>query len=83
MDAAAATQGSTAATPGDGKDNEPPSEMDGDLGRPGAAVAGSADAAKGAETASLQPPTSRTVKMYRNAAREYGRGCSAGQAMWM
>ncbi|CAM9548924.1 unnamed protein product, partial [Scytosiphon promiscuus] len=29
-----------------------------------------------------QPAPSRTVKMYRNAAREYGRGCSAGQAMW-
>lgn len=27
-------------------------------------------------------PPSRTVKMYRNAAREYGKGCSAGQAMW-
>ncbi|CAM9670037.1 unnamed protein product [Ectocarpus fasciculatus] len=33
--------------------------------------------------ASEQPPPSRTVKMYRNAAREYGRGASAGQAMWM
>ncbi|CBJ25790.1 conserved unknown protein [Ectocarpus siliculosus] len=32
---------------------------------------------------SEQPPPSRTVKMYRNAAREYGRGASAGQAMWM
>eukprot|EP00752_Nemacystus_decipiens_P017245 g15449.t1 len=29
-----------------------------------------------------EPHTSRTVKMYRNAAREYGKGCSAGQAMW-
>ncbi|CAB1099994.1 unnamed protein product [Ectocarpus sp. CCAP 1310/34] len=32
---------------------------------------------------SEQPPPSRTAKMYRNAAREYGRGASAGQAMWM
>lgn len=29
-----------------------------------------------------QIPPSRAVKMYRNAAREFGRGYSAGQAMW-
>lgn len=27
-------------------------------------------------------PPSRAVKMYRNAAREYKRGYSAGQSMW-
>lgn len=35
-----------------------------------------------AATAASQSLPTRAVKMYRNAAREYGRGHSAGQAMW-
>lgn len=78
-DAAAAA----ASTPANDDRNESsPVVATGRSPEKGVVVAGIGRVAANMATMSEMRPPSRTVKMYRNAAREYGRGCSAGQAMW-